>query len=77
MASPASPSLLEHFAALRDPRQGWKILYPLRAVLMAALRGATAGAEDVVEIRRRGRLLINEISTRYRGVPGGRGRWTP
>jgi hypothetical protein len=26
MAFPTSPSFLEHFAALRDPRPGWKIL---------------------------------------------------
>lgn len=29
MASPVGTSFLDHFAALRDPRQGWKVVFPL------------------------------------------------
>ena len=54
MAAPARPSLIEHFAALEDPRQSWKVLYPLPEVLLLALCGTLAGAEDFVEIRRWG-----------------------
>ncbi len=25
----SGPSLLEHFSALDDPRQSWKVVYPL------------------------------------------------
>jgi hypothetical protein len=29
-----SPSLIKHFSALEDPRQSWKVLYPLPEVLL-------------------------------------------
>jgi predicted transposase YbfD/YdcC len=45
-------SLIEHFGALEDPRQSWKVLYPLPEVLLLVLCGTLAGAEDFVEIRR-------------------------
>jgi DDE_Tnp_1-associated len=51
---PAPPSLIEHFAALRDPRQSWKVLYPLSEILLVILCATLAGAEDFVEIRRWG-----------------------
>ena len=46
------PSLIDHFAALQDPRQSWKVLYPLPEALLVVLCGTLAGAEDFVEIRR-------------------------
>ena len=45
-------SLLDHFSALDDPRQAWKVIYPLPEILLAVLCGTMAGAEDFVEIRR-------------------------
>jgi len=54
MPVPPAPSLIEHFAALEDPRQSWKVLYPLPEVLLLVLCGTLAGAEDFVEIRRWG-----------------------
>lgn len=44
--------LLDHFSALKDPRQSWKVVYPLPEVMLAVLCGTMAGAEDFVEIRR-------------------------
>ena len=44
MAIPSSIALLDHFAALTDPRQHAKVLYPL-LVLSATI----AGANDFVE----------------------------
>lgn len=52
MTSPIGSSFLDHFAALRDPRQSWKVVYPLTEVLLVVLSGTIAGAEDFVEIRR-------------------------
>jgi predicted transposase YbfD/YdcC len=52
MTSATPPSLIEHFSALRDPRQSWKVLYPLSEILLVVLCGTLAGAEDFVEIRR-------------------------
>ena len=46
MSLPAAPSLIEHFAALEDPRQSWKVLYPLPEVLLLVLCGTLAGVED-------------------------------
>ncbi|RCW20623.1 DDE family transposase [Ciceribacter lividus] len=47
----ATISLLDHFSALRDPRQSWKVIYPLAEVLLIVLCGTLAGAGDFVEIR--------------------------
>lgn len=46
----SSPALLDHFSALNDPRQSWKVLYPLPEVLLVILCGTLAGADDFVEI---------------------------
>jgi len=59
MALPAGPSLIEHFSALEDPRQSWKVLYPLPEVLLAVLCGTLAGAEDFVEVRRWGGVHLD------------------
>jgi len=52
----SGPSLIEQFAALEDPRQSWKVLFPLPEVLLLVLCGTLAGAEDFVEIRRWGQM---------------------
>jgi len=48
--------LIEHFGAVKDPRQSWKVLFPLPEVLLLVLCGTLAGAEDFVEIRRWGHM---------------------
>jgi predicted transposase YbfD/YdcC len=50
MEQPAQTSFLSHFAALRDPRQTAKVLYPLPEVLLLLLCATIAGADDFVEI---------------------------
>ena len=52
MSSRAPLSLIDHFAALEDPRQSGKVLYPLAEILLVVLCGTLAGAEDFVEMRR-------------------------
>ena len=42
--------LLDHFSALDDPRQSWKVTYPLPEVLLIVLCATMAGAEDFVQI---------------------------
>ena len=49
-------SLIEQFSALDDPRQAWKVLFPLPEILLLVLCGTLAGAEDFVEIRRWGQM---------------------
>jgi DDE_Tnp_1-associated len=43
-------SLVERFAALRDPRQTAKVLYPLPEILLLLLCATLAGADDFVEV---------------------------
>ena len=45
-------TLLDHFSALEDPRQAWKVIYPLPEILLIVLCGTMAGAEDFCEIER-------------------------
>ena len=52
MSSSSGQTLLEHFAALKDPRQAWKVVYPLPEVMLLTLSATIAGAEDCVEIHR-------------------------
>lgn len=66
----ATPSLIEHFTALEDPRQSWKVLYPLPKVLLLVLCGTLAGAEDFVEIRRWG-AMNQEFLRRFLPYAGG------
>src|SRR4051794_29558866 len=45
-----SPSLLDRFAALEDPRQRAKVLYPLPEILLLLLCATLAGADEVTEV---------------------------
>src|SRR3954462_4581444 len=47
---PAGTALLDHFAALEDPRQAAKVLHPLPEILLLLLGATLAGAGDFVEI---------------------------
>ncbi len=44
-------SLLDHFSALEDPRQSWKVVYPLPEIMLLVLCATISGMEDFVEIR--------------------------
>lgn len=50
---PARPSsaILDHFSALSDPRQNWRVIYPLPEILLLVLCATLSGMEDFVEIR--------------------------
>ena len=52
MVTPAGIALLDHFAALRDPRQHAKVLYPLPEILLLVLSATIAGADDFVRSRK-------------------------
>jgi len=52
-------ALLDHFSALEDPRQSWKVVYPLPEILLVILCGTLAGAEDFVEIERWARRKLD------------------
>lgn len=46
-----SVSILDHFSALSDPRQQWRVVYPLPEILLLVLCATLSGMEDFVEIR--------------------------
>src|SRR3546814_4203367 len=49
---PSGPaSILDHFSALSDPRQQWRVVYPLPEILLVVLCATLSGMEDFVEIR--------------------------
>lgn len=65
-------SFLDHFSALDDPRQSWKVVYPLDEILLVVLCGTLAGAEDFAEIQRWGlRKLdfLRRLRPFERGIP--------
>lgn len=45
-----SRSILDHFSALEDPRQSWRVVYPLPEILLVVLCGTLTGMDDFVEI---------------------------
>jgi predicted transposase YbfD/YdcC len=67
-----STDLLDHFSALEDPREGWRVLYPLPEILLLALCATLAGMEDFVEITLWGKErldLLRRFLPFERGVP--------
>jgi len=70
--APISKSLLDHFSALEDPRQSWRVLYPLPEILLLVLCATLAGMEDFVEIGLWGKERL-EFLRRFlpyeRGIP--------
>jgi len=47
----SSRAILDHFSALSDPREGWRVIYPLPEILLLVLCATLSGMEDFVEIR--------------------------
>ena len=67
-----APSLLDHFSALKDPRQAGKVLYPLPEIMLVVLCATLAGAEDFVEIGQWGDMKIDFLRRMLpfaRGIP--------
>lgn len=52
-------TLLEHFSALEDPRQSWKVLYPLEEILLLVLCAVLSGADVFVKIADRRRMRLD------------------
>jgi predicted transposase YbfD/YdcC len=64
-------AFLDYFSALHDPRQAWKVVYPLPEILLLLLCGTIAGAETFVEIERWGEGKLEFLRRRplARGSP--------
>ncbi len=79
MLQSAGTSLLDRFAALKDPRQQAKVLYPLPEILLLLLGATLAGADDLVEIELWGKqqlAFLRRFRPFTRGIRRGRsGIW--
>jgi hypothetical protein len=49
-ARPGLAALLDHFAEIADARQGWKVMYSLREVLLLVVCGTIASGDDYDDI---------------------------
>lgn len=71
MSHPSS-AILDHFSALEDPRQRWRVVYPLPEILLLVLCATLSGMEDFVEIKLWGeqRLgFLRRFLPYERGIP--------
>ena len=72
---PRLKSLLDHFSIIDDPRDAWRIAYPLREVLLLVVCGTMADCDDYEAIAAWGEANLPFLR-RYlpyeRGAPGGR-----
>ena len=70
--SPRIPSLLDHFSALKDPREPWRVIYPLPEIMLLVLCATLTGMEDFVEIKLWGEQRIGFLRrflSYDRGIP--------
>jgi predicted transposase YbfD/YdcC len=59
----ATLGILDHFSALQDPRQAWKVVYPLPEIMLLILAATMASAEDFVEIEEWGEEQLDFLRT--------------
>ncbi|MER9302656.1 transposase family protein, partial [Mesorhizobium sp. M0496] len=67
-----SHSILDHFSALSDPRQHWRVAYPLPEILLVVLCATLCGMDDFVETKLWGeqRLdFLRRFLPYERGIP--------
>jgi len=72
MTHPVRRSIVTHFAAVEDPRQCAKVLYPLVEILLLALAAMIAGADDFVEVTLGGeqhRAFLRRFYPYVSGIP--------
>lgn len=68
----AARSLIEHFSGLEDPRQAWKVEYPLAEIMLLVLCATLAGADGFVDVRLWGKAKLAFLRTMLpfkRGIP--------
>ena len=68
-------ALLDHFAVIEDPREPWRVAYPLPEVLLLVVCGTVADGDDYDHIAAWGEAhlpFLREMLPYHHGVPGGR-----
>jgi predicted transposase YbfD/YdcC len=72
LPKPRLRSLLEHFSVIGDPRQSWRVMYPLREVILLVVCGTIADCDDYDEIALWGEAhldFLRSLSEFHFGVP--------
>ncbi|HEY5410424.1 MAG TPA: ISAs1 family transposase [Caulobacteraceae bacterium] len=72
LPKPRLRSLLEHFSVIGDPRQPWKVMYPLREVILLVVCATIADCDDYDEIALWGEThldFLRSLSEFHFGVP--------
>ena len=72
LPKPRLALLLEHFAAVEDVREPWRVAYPLREVLFLAVRATIANCddyEDIVDWGEANLKFLRGFSDYHFGVP--------
>ena len=68
----SSAALLDHFSALSDPREGWRVMCPLSEILLPVLCATLCGMDDFVETKLRGEQrpgFLRRLLPFERGMP--------
>ena len=69
---PRLRSLLDHFSAIKDTRQSWKVMYPLREVILLVVCGTIADCDDYDDIAEWGEAhldFLRSMSEFHYGIP--------
>ncbi|WP_051062532.1 ISAs1 family transposase [Thiolinea disciformis] len=74
MSSVSSPlaQFLDCLSTPEDPRQSWKVLYPLEEILLLVLSATASGADDFVERVEWGHIQLGFLRRFYpyqHGIP--------
>jgi predicted transposase YbfD/YdcC len=63
LPKPRLRSLLDHFSAIKDTRQSWKVMYPLREVILLVVCGTIADGDDYDDIADWGEANLDFLRT--------------
>jgi predicted transposase YbfD/YdcC len=69
---PRLRSLLDHFSTIKDTRQPWKVMYPLREVILLVVCGTVADCDDYDDIADWGAAhldFLRSLSEFHYGIP--------
>jgi len=72
---PRLRSLLDHFSAVEDPREAWRVAHPLQEVLLLVVCASIASCDDFDDIAEWGEnhlSFLRRLLPYHHGVPGAR-----
>lgn len=75
LPKPRLASLLDHFSAIEDPREPWRVAHPLPEVLLLVVCGTISSCDDFDDIAAWGEShldFLRRFLPFYHGVPCGR-----